>query len=196
MTRKHAVIATRRFGLGAKPGDVARISTDPMGHLLRSLANPRLALLEGDKFLPSNEALSSLRTLRRARRRARRRRQRGGGGNDRMMSSGRAAGNQAGSMQGDQMMAGSEPEYKRRRRQLRRKTLVIEQRARLERAISTEHPFIERLVQFWSNHFCVSTRKGGRVRFSAGAYEREAIRPSFSAVSVTCCALSHSTRQC
>ncbi len=177
MTRRDAVIATRRFGLGAKPGDVARISADPMGYLLRSLANPRLALLESDQFLPSNVALSSLRSMRRARRRARRGRRGGGGANDRVMSSGRAASGQADMSKRDQMMAGSERAFKMQRRGLRRKTVMLEQAARLERAISTEHPFIERLVQFWSNHFCVSMRKGGMVRYSAGAYEREAIRP-------------------
>ena len=36
--------------------------------------------------------------------------------------------------------------------------------------------FVERLVWFWSNHFCVSADKG-IVRPICGAYEREAIRP-------------------
>ena len=36
--------------------------------------------------------------------------------------------------------------------------------------------FLERLVWFWSNHFCVSADKGP-VRSLCGAYEREAIRP-------------------
>src|SRR5262249_4508098 len=35
--------------------------------------------------------------------------------------------------------------------------------------------FVERLVWFWSNHFCVSADKAG-VRPIAGAYEREAVR--------------------
>ncbi|TGT56722.1 DUF1800 family protein, partial [Mesorhizobium sp. M2E.F.Ca.ET.166.01.1.1] len=37
--------------------------------------------------------------------------------------------------------------------------------------------FVERLVGFWSNHFCVSVAKGQIVRACAGAFEREAIRP-------------------
>ncbi|MBW8880899.1 MAG: DUF1800 family protein [Asticcacaulis sp.] len=37
--------------------------------------------------------------------------------------------------------------------------------------------FGERLVMFWMNHFAVSIDKGSSVRISAGAYEREAIRP-------------------
>ena len=47
---------------------------------------------------------------------------------------------------------------------------------RFDRMVTTEHGFLERLVLFWSNHFCVSAAKGN-VRALAGAYEREAIRP-------------------
>ena len=38
--------------------------------------------------------------------------------------------------------------------------------------------FIERLVVFWSNHFCISANKGGLARMWAGSFEREAIRPA------------------
>ena len=37
--------------------------------------------------------------------------------------------------------------------------------------------FAERLVVFWSNHFCISANKGGLARMWAGSFEREAIRP-------------------
>ena len=37
--------------------------------------------------------------------------------------------------------------------------------------------FTERLVVFWSNHFCISANKGGLARMWAGSFEREAIRP-------------------
>ena len=59
---------------------------------------------------------------------------------------------------------------------LRNEALQDEVSARLERAITTDQPFIERLVMFWSSHFCVSAAKGN-VRAIAGAFEREAIRP-------------------
>ena len=52
-----------------------------------------------------------------------------------------------------------------------------EAKARFDAALSTEIGFVERLVWFWSNHFCVSADKGAQVRALAGAYEREAIRP-------------------
>src|SRR6202012_4456571 len=37
--------------------------------------------------------------------------------------------------------------------------------------------FAERLVGFWSNHFCISANKGELARMWAGSFEREAIRP-------------------
>ena len=49
--------------------------------------------------------------------------------------------------------------------------------ARIAAACAAEIGFVERLVAFWSNHFCISAAKGVYVRAVAGAYEREAIRP-------------------
>ena len=48
--------------------------------------------------------------------------------------------------------------------------------ARLTSALVTEAPFIERMVHFWSNHFCVSA-DNPQVSALAGAFERDAIRP-------------------
>lgn len=47
----------------------------------------------------------------------------------------------------------------------------------LERRLTTEQAFLERLVAFWSNHLCISTAAKGVVAPLAGLYEREAIRP-------------------
>jgi len=52
-----------------------------------------------------------------------------------------------------------------------------EAQARLEQACSAPIGYVERLVAFWSNHFCVSVDKSGVCRAAAGAFEREAIRP-------------------
>jgi uncharacterized protein (DUF1800 family) len=57
------------------------------------------------------------------------------------------------------------------------KTFRAEALARLQRASVTECGFGERLVVFWSNHFCISANKGGLARMWAGSFEREAIRP-------------------
>ncbi len=51
-----------------------------------------------------------------------------------------------------------------------------EAQARFDAALGAQTGFVERLVWFWSNHFCVSADKGP-VRALCGAFEREAIRP-------------------
>ena len=50
-----------------------------------------------------------------------------------------------------------------------------EAKARFDAALGAEIGFVERLVWFWSNHFCVSADKVTCA--DRGAYEREAIRP-------------------
>src|SRR5579872_2724923 len=57
------------------------------------------------------------------------------------------------------------------------KTFRAEALARLQRAVVADCGFGERLVTFWSNHFCISAAKGQLTRIWAGAFEREAIRP-------------------
>ncbi|MBK3660577.1 DUF1800 family protein [Bradyrhizobium diazoefficiens] len=56
-------------------------------------------------------------------------------------------------------------------------TFRAEALARLQRAMMADCGFTERLVAFWSNHFCISASKGELARMWAGAFEREAIRP-------------------
>jgi uncharacterized protein (DUF1800 family) len=57
------------------------------------------------------------------------------------------------------------------------KTFRAEALARLQRAVLSDCGFTERLVVFWSNHFCISANKGELARMWAGSFEREAIRP-------------------
>jgi len=56
-------------------------------------------------------------------------------------------------------------------------TFRAEALARLQRAVLADCGFTERLVAFWSNHFCISASKGALARMWAGSFEREAIRP-------------------
>jgi uncharacterized protein (DUF1800 family) len=55
-----------------------------------------------------------------------------------------------------------------------RRNFLKEVKARLDAAFEADIGFAERLVWFWSNHFCVST---DTVYNMAAGYEREAIRP-------------------
>jgi uncharacterized protein (DUF1800 family) len=57
------------------------------------------------------------------------------------------------------------------------KTFRAEALAKLQRGIIADCGFVERLVVFWSNHFCISANKGELARMWAGSFEREAIRP-------------------
>ena len=66
------------------------------------------------------------------------------------------------------------------RQEARRRLVRIaasEQRAALGQRVSSDRPFVERLVAFWSNHLCVSAGAKFQVAPLAGAYEREVIRP-------------------
>ncbi len=66
------------------------------------------------------------------------------------------------------------------RRRARQRIVAIgaaEVRAALTGRVTTDRPFVERLVAFWSNHLCVSFGAKVLVASLAGAYEREAIRP-------------------
>ena len=57
------------------------------------------------------------------------------------------------------------------------KTFRAEALARIQRGVLADCGFTERLVVFWSNHFCISANKGELARMWAGSFEREAIRP-------------------
>jgi uncharacterized protein (DUF1800 family) len=75
------------------------------------------------------------------------------------------------------MVAQGDP---RARQEARRRLIQIataENRASLTQRVTTERPFIERLVAFWSNHLCVSASAKLLVAPLAGSYEREVIRP-------------------
>jgi len=66
------------------------------------------------------------------------------------------------------------------RQQARRRLVAIaaaEGRAAMTARVTSERPFVERLVAFWSNHLCVSAGAKVLVAPLAGSYEREAIRP-------------------
>jgi uncharacterized protein (DUF1800 family) len=66
------------------------------------------------------------------------------------------------------------------RREARRRLVAVaadEAQAALDARISSDRPFVERLVAFWSNHLCVSAGSKLLVAPLAGSYERDVIRP-------------------
>ena len=66
------------------------------------------------------------------------------------------------------------------RQQLRRRLVNIaaqESSAALAARVTSDRPFVERLVAFWSNHLCVSTSAKVLVAPLAGSYDRDVSRP-------------------
>ena len=149
---RDGAIALRRFGLGARPGEIGRIAGDPRGFVTAQLKGS--AVLARADLEPSHviharvhEALVAQRL--------------------------------AAAMAKQDAMAGTAdapPATPKAAGGLRREFYREEAVARIETALSTSTPLLERLVSFWSNHFAVSIGKGP-VRPIAGAFEREAIRP-------------------
>jgi uncharacterized protein (DUF1800 family) len=145
-----AAIAANRFGLGARPGELASVEHDPQAWLRRQLEG-RPPELAGDGLKPSSETLQRALELRQELAQARR-----------------------GKQQGDEEVAKVAAALKLP--SIYRPAYIDESFARLAHAVSTDRPFLERLTQFWSNHFAVSVDKIV-VLGLAGAMEREAVRP-------------------
>ncbi len=159
--------ALRRFGLGAKPGDVAKIATDPRGYVAAQLLLKDAVKLNDADLDTSGVALSNIQLGQAQRRQAREAAQDALRENLKVPYPG---------------TAGTPPDQKPANPRLARPGLMRgeiyqdEAAVRFDRMVTTEHGFLERLALFWSNHFCVSVSKGN-VRAIAGAFEREAIRP-------------------
>jgi len=76
--------------------------------------------------------------------------------------------------------AAGQQDQQQARQQARRRLVQIaaaESHAALAQRVTSDRPFVERLVAFWSNHLCVSTGAKVLVAPLAGSYERDAIRP-------------------
>lgn len=141
------VIAANRFGLGARPGDLAEIGSRPATWLLDQLSGPSRLPSELRDLPDSAAVFGEIQSLRRERR-ARRQ-------ND------------------EQTAADPVQAYGR----TVRRHYLEQTSARYRLAASTEHPFHERLVHFWANHFAVSGDKQP-IPALAGLFENEAIRPN------------------
>jgi uncharacterized protein (DUF1800 family) len=164
-----AALALHRFGLGPRAGAIEAIQSDPQGAMIAELDRPGSALVAA-AALPSsgaaNRAVFEYNAERNAKDKlARRGREaaqkvaenatRENAGTDNAMATPPA------------MAAQPEPVP------LPRRIFLDEAKARFDGAIGEEIGFVERLVWFWSNHFCVNADS----TVMAGGYEREAIRP-------------------
>ena len=166
-----ALIALNRFGFGARggaAGDLVNAASDPRGFVKAELSRPNAALLEvpGLQSTPAlaEAAFAYQAQLKQAREMA-------GKAPSKTPEDGNANAAMAASEPTQPNAATSQP------LNIIQKTYRAEALARLQRAVIADCGLVERLVAFWSNHFCISASKGPLARMWAGAFEREAIRP-------------------
>ena len=145
-----AAIAANRFGLGARPGDLAKIEAAPREWLLDQIAGPSRAPAAIRGLPDSAQVLRDVEKLRRERRQMERNAE-GEPAEDFVKEYGRTV----------------------------RRHYMDQVHARYRLAAITDHPFHERLVHFWTNHFAVSADKQP-IPAIAGLFEAEAIRPNVS----------------
>src|SRR5207244_1605559 len=139
---QEAALALHRFGFGPRAGSIEEIAADPRGALISELDRAGAGQITNPD-LPTSGAANRAVFEYNAERNANQKRTR------------RDAAMEA---------APAQPEAMPLPRQLFRS----EARARIDAALNAEIGFAERLVWFWSNHFCVNPEKA----VIAGAYER------------------------
>ena len=147
---QEAALALHRFGFGPRAGSIEEIAADPRGAVIAELDRPGAGQITNPD-LPSSGAANRAVFEYNAERNANQKRPR------------------RDAAQATMEAAPAKPEAVPLPQQLFRN----EARARIDAALNAEIGLVERLVWFWSNHFCVNQEK----TVMAGAYEREAIRP-------------------
>jgi uncharacterized protein (DUF1800 family) len=167
---KGAALALHRFGFGPKAGSIAAIAADPLGALLADLDAANAGQIR-DADLPAsgaeNRAVYENNAERLAQQKLEQKRKQ-------LAQAGMENSDSSTGMEEKPAMAppAAEP-AKPAPVPLPRQIYLNEAKARYRAAINSEIGLVERLVWFWSNHFCVSFDS----TVMAGAYEREAIRP-------------------
>jgi len=152
-----AALGLHRFGFGPVGDAITAIAADPRGALLADLERPGAGQIDAPNLISSARAareVSDFRAERRAEQKLASRQQK------QATASGEAPSQMA-------QLPGVEPP-------LPQQIILNEAKARFDAAANAEIGLVERLVWFWSNHFCVSADKDVAM---VGAYEREAIRP-------------------
>jgi uncharacterized protein (DUF1800 family) len=159
---KEAALVLHRFGLGPRAGSIDTIASDPSAAILTELDRPgagQIAIPDLPTSGAANRAVFEFRAERNAVQQRQRR------------ETAQAALENPGKE--NSMEAKAEAPAKPEEVPLPRQLFLNEARARIDAALNAEFGFVERLVWFWSNHFCVNQDK----TVMAGAFEREAIRP-------------------
>ncbi|MCK1301903.1 DUF1800 family protein [Bradyrhizobium sp. 24] len=170
--KAEAVLALHRFGMGPRPGSIAALGTDPRGALIAELDRP--LVLNAAASLPSSAKAYRTVADANARRAARAKQAQQQAKKQQVAATpttsedqtqGQGADKDAAEMAAKQA-AEAVPDPGR-------PIYLQEAKLRTEAALAADIGFAERLVWFWSNHFCISANK---IQSMSGAYEREAVR--------------------
>jgi uncharacterized protein (DUF1800 family) len=164
--KAQAALALHRFGVGPRAGSIAAIASDPRGALLAELDRPGAGRVSDADLLTSGVAARVAFAYQQAQRAARQA--------ERAAQPATAPGSGGASEMKDQTPPASAPRPNPGP-SVPQQIYLAEAKARIHAALAADIGFVERLVWFWSNHFCVSADKGN-VRQICGAYEREVIR--------------------
>jgi uncharacterized protein (DUF1800 family) len=172
--KAQAALALHRFGFGPARDAIAAIAGDPRGALIADLDRPRAGQIV-DADLPTSaqaaRAVFDFRAEEQARQKVAQRARREAAARRAAMP----ADNNMMGADGDQASADiAAPENRDAAPPLPRQLFLNEAKARIDAAVGSDIGFAERLVWFWSNHFCISADK---IVSMVGPYEREAIRP-------------------
>jgi uncharacterized protein (DUF1800 family) len=151
-----AAMATNRFGLGARPGELEACAGDPRAWLDAQLKGPA-PVIQDAGLRTTASMLTEIDKVR---------------AQNRLLKAGQA---QAAAPPAGANAAVLNAVFKLGA--IYRPAYAGEVTARLRLAAATDRPFLERITQFWSNHFAVSVDKA-IVLGVAGSYEREVIRPN------------------
>jgi uncharacterized protein (DUF1800 family) len=185
-------MALNRFGFGARggaSGDLVNAASDPRGFVKADLHRPGGAQLEMPGLQPTPalaQAVFAYQAEVKAAREAAKARPAGMSSSEKpvaMEALNKTSDNKTMENKSTEKMASNAPtqptEAAAPAKPLNviQKTFRAEALARLQRAWMADCGFTERLMAFWSNHFCISAAKGELARMWAGSFEREAIRP-------------------
>ncbi len=175
-----AALALHRFGFGPVGDSISAIASDPVGALLADLDRPAAGQIAA--VLPSSaesaRQVSDFQAEQQAQRKLEQRAKEEAEAKTRAadpQTNANPATANAPMKASDPVTAAPPPVSATKPNQppLPQQLLLAEAKARFDAAATSDIGFVERLVWFWSNHFCISADK---VTGMAGPYEREAIR--------------------
>jgi uncharacterized protein (DUF1800 family) len=160
-----AFVALQRFGFGARGGssDLSHAASDARGFLVAELNEPGIAEIDDPSLPSSKSALQEEYEFQKQQKTAR----------EQMAALSKVPAAAPGATQSDSSAMSMPPKPSPPQKDI----FKAEAMARFRCVFHANAGYAERLVHFWSNHFCVSVAKGGPVHATAGAFEREAIRP-------------------